>query len=85
MVIVPWFSIFAPRPGRLIEHHLSGHEVAVADACRRNHQPGGVDLSAVLEHQSSLVDDHHYAVRDDMPGDVRRVGTDDPVQRHRPG
>ena len=73
------------RTGRLIEHHLPGHEVAVADPGGGHHQPGGIDLRALMEQHPRLIDDHHLAIGLDAPGDFRRIGSHHPVQRHRRG
>ncbi len=70
------------RVGGLVEDHLAGHEVAVADARRRDDEAGRVHLRALVEHQARLVHHHQLAVRLDLAGDFRGVRADHAVQRH---
>ena len=71
------------RMGSLVEHQMPGHEVLRGDAWCGDDEARGIDLRSLIEHHAGLVDDNELAVGVDVPGDFRRIGADDGVQRHR--
>ena len=69
----------------LIEHHLPGEIIPIANPDRCRHQPVGVDLRPIEEHHPRLILDNNLSVGVDFTGDLRGIRADDTVQRGRCG
>ena len=67
------------RAGKLV---IARHEAGVADRPGRSHQPTNIDRRALAEQDAVGVDEKHLAVGPQAAQNSRRVGADDPVQRH---
>jgi hypothetical protein len=79
-VIVPCIDDPRIRVPGLVEPHLAGHEIGVADVGGRRDQAVDVDLRALREHDAARVDDHQTAIGAQRAGDRRGIGRVDAVQ-----